>query len=82
MDILGEFLKDRCRLSPEARVSSKDVYDAYSTWCQDNGQEPLGQRAFVSALKEKGFKRCRIGHGAVRGWIGIGLMEMLTDATC
>jgi putative DNA primase/helicase len=82
MDILGEFLKDRCRLSPEARVSSKDVYDAYSTWCQDNGQEPLGQRAFVSALKEKGFKQCRIGHGAVRGWIGIGLMEMLTADRC
>ncbi|MDO9068440.1 MAG: phage/plasmid primase, P4 family, partial [Deltaproteobacteria bacterium] len=82
MDILGEYLKDRCRQMPEARVSSKDLYESYSTWCQDNGQEPLGQRAFVSALKEKGFKQCRIGHGAVRGWIGIGLMEMLTADRC
>jgi rhodanese-related sulfurtransferase len=38
----------------------------------------VGQRAFVSALKEKGFKRCRIGHKGVSGWIGIELMEMLS----
>ena len=81
MDILGEYLKDRCRLSLESKVFSKDLYESYSAWCLDNGQEPVGQRSFVSALKEKGFKRCRIGHGGVRGWIGIGLMEMLPADT-
>ena len=56
MDILGEFLKDRCRQSPESQVSSKDLYEAYTAWCQDNGQEPIGQRAFVSALEGEGIQ--------------------------
>ena len=78
MDVLGEFLKDRCQVSPDAKVSSKDLFEAYSAWCEANGQEPVGQRAFISALKEKGFKRGRVGHVGVRGWIGVELMEMLT----
>ena len=78
MDVLGEFLKDRCRLSHDARVSSKDLYEAYTTWCEVNGQEPVAQRAFVSALTEKGFKRSRVGHVGVRGWSGVGLLDMLT----
>ena len=78
MDVLGEFLKDRCRLSHDARVSSKALLEAYTAWCEENGQEPVGQRAFVSALKEKGFKRCRIGHRGVNGWIGLSLTEMLS----
>jgi putative DNA primase/helicase len=55
-----------------------DVFEAYSAWCEVNGQEPVGQRGFISALKEKGFKRGRVGHVGVRGWIGVELMEMLT----
>jgi putative DNA primase/helicase len=81
MDVLGEFLKDRCRQSPDARVSSKELFEAYTAWCEANGQEPVGQRAFVSALKEKGFNRSRLGSGGVRGWIGVELIGGLTDTT-
>jgi putative DNA primase/helicase len=82
MDLLGEFLKDRCRLSHDARVSSKALHEAYTAWCEENGQEPVGQRAFVSALKEKGFNRSRLGSGGVRGWIGVELIGGLTDTRC
>ena len=73
MDILADFLNDRCQERPETQVSSKELYDAYTGWCQDNGQEPIGQRAFVSALREKGFKQHRIGGRGVRGWLGLEL---------
>jgi putative DNA primase/helicase len=73
MDILADFLKDRCLERPESQVTSKELYDAYTGWCQDNGQEPIGQRAFVSALREKGFKQHRIGNRGVRGWLGLEL---------
>jgi putative DNA primase/helicase len=81
MDLLGEFLKDRCRLRPDARVSSKDIFEAYTAWCEANGQEPVGQRAFIAAMKEKGFNRSRLGSGGVRGWIGVELIGGLTDTT-
>jgi putative DNA primase/helicase len=73
MDILADFLKDRCQESPESEVASRELYEAYTGWCQDNGQEPIGQRAFVSALREKGFKQHRIGNRGVRGWLGLEL---------
>ena len=81
MDLLGEFLKDRCRLSHDARVSSKALHEAYTAWCEENGQEPVGQRVFVSALKEKGFNRSRLGSGGIRGWVGVELIGGLTDTT-
>ena len=73
MDILADFLKDRCQETPASQVASKELYEAYTGWCQDNGQEPIGQRAFVLALREKGFKQCRIGSRGVRGWLGLEL---------
>ena len=82
MDALGEFLKDCCYQKAEAKVSSKQLYEAYSLWCQDNGQELVGQRAFSSALREKGFKPCRIGSRGSRGWAGLELFAILTDTTC
>jgi putative DNA primase/helicase len=79
MDILGEFLKDRCRLNPDAKVSSKDLSEAYTDWCEVNGQEPVPQRSFIAAMKEKGFLRCRVGHAGIRGWLGVELMKTLPD---
>jgi putative DNA primase/helicase len=79
MDILGEFLKDRCRLNPDAKVSSKELSEAYTDWCEVNGQEPVPQRLFIAAMREKGFLRCRVGHAGIRGWLGLELMKTLPD---
>jgi putative DNA primase/helicase len=73
MDILADFLKDRCQERSNSKTPSKGLHEAYISWCQENGQEPLGQRAFVSALREKGFKQCKIGNRGVRGWEGLEL---------
>jgi putative DNA primase/helicase len=72
MDVLVDFLRDRCATNPDSRAPSKDLYGAYTLWCQENGQEAIKQRGFASGLKEKGFSPIRFR--GVRGWQGLELV--------
>ena len=72
MDTLAEFIKDRCVLRADARISRKALFDAYVEWCQENGQAQVNSRSFVAGMRDKGYKECRTGKGA-RGWDGIDL---------
>jgi putative DNA primase/helicase len=75
MDVMAQFLADECARDRSARVSSPDIYKAYSTWCSDNGESPLKQREFGKRLKEHGFEQTR-GKNGVRGWRGIRLRDV------
>lgn len=72
MDTLAEFIKDRCVLRPGAKISRKELFDAYAAWCQENGQAQVNSRSFAAGMRDKGYKDCRTGKGA-RGWDGIDL---------
>ena len=74
MDALAEFLNDCCQVDSASKTTSKDIYAAYSTWCEDNGEDPLKQRSFALRLKEKGFKQIRIGASGTRGWRDLRLL--------
>jgi len=72
-DPIAAFVAERCVLKQTARTTSASLYDAYETWCQNNGERPLGRRAFGDRLGERG---CVAGQGnqGVRCWFGIGLL--------
>jgi putative DNA primase/helicase len=72
MDVLVDFLKDRCIVTPESKTWSKDLYSAYTAWCEENGQKPVSSKAFGSGLREKGFNPVRFNGN--RGWAGIELV--------
>jgi putative DNA primase/helicase len=73
MDILAEFISDRCVVQPASKVPRGDLYDAYTQWCQANGQESAGNRVFASSMRDRGFRECRMGMQGVRGWAGLRL---------
>ncbi len=73
MDALAQFISDCCIADPKAKVLNKELYAAYEQWCRENGEEPLGSRAFGRALSERGFTPIRLGKDRARGWGGIGL---------
>ena len=76
MDPLREFVQEKCSLSPENWVSSRDLFQEYFIWAKDNGlRHPLEQRAFGSNLKAMGLKQATRNSGRVRGWLGIGLFK-------
>jgi len=54
-DQLAGFLKDRCVIEATLSVGATELYAAYQTWCEKNGERPDTQRAFGSRLTERGF---------------------------
>lgn len=68
MDIIAQFLEEKCVIDPTLRVKASDLYRAYSAWCEENNEQPLAQRNFGMRLSERGFERkvsnsCRWWHG-------------------
>lgn len=56
-DILGVFVEERCFVNREARTKAADLYAAYCAWCKMGGETQTTQRAFGTAMTERGFDR-------------------------
>ena len=79
MDILSGFLDDCCIASKQAEVAVKDLYEAYTDWCETNGEKAIGKRTFGTKLRERDFDTYK-ATGGVRTWQGIGLLtEQVAD---
>src|SRR5439155_16389137 len=52
MDVLGNFLEDRCVMDPREGASAARLYTEYQDWCEKAGERPAGTRAFGLALGE------------------------------
>lgn len=74
-DTIAAFLSDCCVVTPTAKAAIRDVYKAYLTWCETNGERPVSQRELGSRLVERGFERRR-AHGGMWVWQGIGLVDL------
>ncbi len=72
MDVLASFIDDCCAVYPEARATSKALYEAYTTWCEENRESADKKRNFGARLRERGFERAR-GTGNVHVRLGIAL---------
>lgn len=70
-DLMGSFIADCCALAPKFRTASSDLYRAFTSWCEDQGERAGSQRAMAQALTERGFEPGRNMHG--RFWCGIAL---------
>lgn len=71
MDVLRDFLDEKCIIDPYSKIPKKVLYEAYVSYCTDNGDEPVSKNAFARRLKEKGITEVRTG--SQRLWKGIDL---------
>ena len=70
MDIVKDFIEERCVGGLDLRIKTSTLYDAFKEWCKLNEQEPLSKAVFVSRLKKMdGLQPCKIANE--RGWQGI-----------
>ena len=77
-DVLGPFLTDVCVLEPLAVASGGELYKAYRQHADDEGEKPIGNRAFAAQLRDRGFEQKRTM--TARTWVGIGLKTALFDS--
>lgn len=80
-----EFMKSQgyFQLKADSEVSSKDFYDVYRQWCEDNALNPLAQKTLCSYLKQNESlynleytNKVHIGGGRyARGFLGIELLQ-------
>ncbi|MCC6976273.1 MAG: bifunctional DNA primase/polymerase [Anaerolineae bacterium] len=80
MDILGEFFSETCEIKASQWVTARDLYRAYSQWCDEMGERPISQRALGLRLKERGFQPER-GANGTRAWKGIGFPKKVGGET-
>jgi putative DNA primase/helicase len=73
MDVIGNFITEKCDQKKEMAILLKKLYKAYSDWCEENNEHAVSERFFTLRLKEMGFKQGRTS--TERFWVGIGLLE-------
>jgi putative DNA primase/helicase len=71
-DPLEPFFDGPAMCDPDARIESKELYDAFFNWTEsEHWKKPWSRTRFGRALTERGFRQWR--NGKSRGWIGIAL---------
>jgi len=71
MDVIGNFLKERCVQQKELSIRIRELYKAYTDWCDDSNEHAVSERFLSMRLKEMGFEQTRTAEA--RYWVGMGL---------
>lgn len=76
MDLLGDFLRDCCRLDPDTNIAVKDLYDSYGDWARETGVRNAWTKQELSKkLQDHGFDPPKRGAKGAWVWRGIGLVH-------
>jgi len=76
MDVLGDFIAERCLVGAGCEVGASELFEAYKTWCEAAGEKAISQRRFGLQLAERGYQSDRFTAGPDKGrkcWRGVGL---------
>lgn len=71
-DALGRFLAERCLLAPAFHVFSAELFAAWGKWCAEEGEAVGSNKAFTTALVNRGFGPPTPTNRGKR-WQGIGV---------
>ncbi len=70
-DAIGGFLADFCEFGPRYVTGVSELYEAYTRWCEESGEEPLNKKVFGTTLKSRGIDPGR--SKTTRQWVGVRL---------
>jgi len=72
MDRLGQWIEERCIVSPLVRVKAASAFQDYRKWTEERGEQPLTLTNFGNRLTERGIQKVK---GKTVVYVGIGLCD-------
>jgi putative DNA primase/helicase len=69
MDILNDFIADQCIIDQNFKSTHKELYSAYTAWCEKNGESAIKTKTFGKRLEGRGFDFTKPGN--LKTWQGI-----------
>ena len=63
----NSFINERCEVSDEYEIGSGAIYEAYESYCQDNGLSKMRQSEFNAFLGEISTRKTRHGNNSYVG---------------
>jgi len=69
MDVIGNFLKERCVQGEDDCIRARELFKCYQEWCDEHNEHAVSERFFGLRLKELGLEQKRMNDG--RYWQGI-----------
>jgi putative DNA primase/helicase len=73
---MGAFIRDWCTVKADSSVGVKQLYAAYSSWCEQEGHRPLNNSVFGRDLRAALPDVLARGRGADRYYQGVGLSAL------
>lgn len=74
MDVIAQFIEDRCETGAEFSITNQDLYQAFSEWCSQNGEQIVTKKRLTQRLKELGYESAaKVGSSKKRGIKGLKL---------
>jgi len=59
MDVIGNFMRERCVQKPGVMVRARELFRAYQEWCEENNEMATSERIFGLRMKELGMVQKR-----------------------
>jgi putative DNA primase/helicase len=76
MDLLADFLGQRCTVHPNTVVTDSELYTQYVGWCKRSAEIAMSQWQFNASISERGFTKHRSASSGANRWHGIGLRDL------
>jgi putative DNA primase/helicase len=77
MDLIGQFISERCKLDANARAEASDLYAEYTVWAGQSHVRVLDRNAFAREVAEKGYEKKRTKAGVV--YLGLVISSSLPE---
>lgn len=74
-DSIHAFFARHCVKGPSKWVSKRELYDAYTNFCIDNGREAHKKHSFIRHMRSQGYVESRHPKTREACWRGVGLRK-------